>query len=222
MHFLEYAAEHGRLDAPLQEVERLNEWHAGFEERRQLLVEHQKLARVERVALRQAERHARDRALRVQRQNVEALLIQFMAQPRFVLGRVDAFDDLAVGRREPAAEFHAQASPPQLIVGMDITGMWDYIKLSVASSAARNPPCPKAFRARVGEFPACRDVRACSRVKAGWILRDSTGRSFRSVWRSPEELQDARHVVARFGIRRYTAEAPHRRLAGIVSRQRER
>ena len=129
VHVVQHAAEHRGRHAPLQEIERLHERHPGLEQRRQFLIEDQELAHVDPGRLRQVNRQASDRALRLQRQNVQALLFQLVAQPGFVLRRVDAFDDLAVGGGETAAKLHAQATPrrralcPQGIVSVDIIGM---------------------------------------------------------------------------------------------------
>ena len=90
----------------LQQVERLHQRHAGLEQRRQLLVEDQELAGGDALALRQPQRDAGDGALGLQREDEQPLLLELVAQPGFALGDVDAFDDLAAGRREPAAEFH--------------------------------------------------------------------------------------------------------------------
>ena len=70
-----------------------------------------------------------DRALRLQREDVQALLLELVAQPRLAVGDVHAFDDFAGGGGKPAAELHGQAawpraarisSRPQEIVSMDI------------------------------------------------------------------------------------------------------
>ena len=63
--------------------------------------------------LRQLQRHAGDRVLRLEREDEQPLLLELVAQTGFAVGDVDAFDDLAVGRREPAAKFHRNC---QLIV----------------------------------------------------------------------------------------------------------
>ena len=77
----------------------------------------------DRRAARQAERHAGDGALRPAARDEQALLLELVPQPRFAVGDVDAFDDFARGRREPAAELHGQAPPaePQEIAGVDIS-----------------------------------------------------------------------------------------------------
>ena len=61
-------------------------------------------------ALRQPQRDAGDGALRLQREDEQPLLLELVAQPRLVLGDVHAFDDLAVGRRETAAELHGSGT----------------------------------------------------------------------------------------------------------------
>ncbi len=52
------------------------------------------------------QRQPADGAFRLQRQDVEALLLELVAQPCFVLGRVDALDDFTARGREAAAELH--------------------------------------------------------------------------------------------------------------------
>src|SRR5262249_31499188 len=78
-HFLvdvfEQRSEQRRLHAPLQQIERLYERHAGLEQRRQFLVEDEELGRRDAPFARQVERHAGNRALWLQRENVEALLL---------------------------------------------------------------------------------------------------------------------------------------------------
>src|SRR5438876_10240638 len=60
------------------------------------------------MRLRQPQRDARDGALRLQREDVQALLFELVAKLRLRLGDVHAFNDFAVGRGDTAAEFHAQ------------------------------------------------------------------------------------------------------------------
>jgi hypothetical protein len=107
VHVVEHAAEGRRRHAALQQVERLYERHAGLQQRRELLVEHQKLTRVDPLALRQLQRDAADRVPRLKRQDEQPLLLELVPQTGFVVGDVDAFHDFAVGRCEPAAEFHS-------------------------------------------------------------------------------------------------------------------
>ena len=71
VHVVEHRTERRRLDAPLQQIERLHERHAGLEQRRQLLVEDEELARRNPPLLRQAEATAGNRALRLEREDVE-------------------------------------------------------------------------------------------------------------------------------------------------------
>ena len=106
---VEHAAEHRRLDPAPQQVERLHERHAGLEQRRQLLVEHEELAGRDPPRSAEPQRHAGHRAFRLQRQDVEALLLEVVAQPGFAVGRVDALDDLTARGREPAPELHYSA-----------------------------------------------------------------------------------------------------------------
>ena len=44
-------------------------------------------------------------------ENVEALFLEFAAQPRLVVGDVDAFNDFAARGAEPAAKFHEVTAP---------------------------------------------------------------------------------------------------------------
>ena len=60
-----------------------------------------------RVALRQLQRDAGDGVLGLEREDEQPLLLELVAQPGFAVGDVHAFDDFAVGRREPAAKFHS-------------------------------------------------------------------------------------------------------------------
>jgi hypothetical protein len=95
--------------AGAQDVERLDERHAGLEQRRQLLVEDEELAGRHLPPLRQ--RRQADAGQRappglLNGQDVEALLLELAAKTRLAIGDVDAFDDLAAGRAEPASKFH--------------------------------------------------------------------------------------------------------------------
>ena len=110
MHVVENRTEERRLDAPLQQIEGLHERHARLEQRGQLLVEDEELARRNALRLRQLERQAADRALLLQGQDEQALLLELVAQPCLAVGGIDALDDLSVWRGEPAPEFHGISS----------------------------------------------------------------------------------------------------------------
>jgi hypothetical protein len=102
--------EHGfeRLigDALPQDVERLDERHAGFQQGRELLIEDQKLRPADPAASSRRETGRRQPAAALQRQDVEALLLQLPAQAVFALGNVDPFQDFSPGGAEPASKFH--------------------------------------------------------------------------------------------------------------------
>ncbi len=111
VHVVQHRAEHRRLDPLPEEIERLNERHPGLEQRRQLLVENQKLGRRDRRPPRQPHGQSRDRSLRLEREDVEPFLLELVAQPGFCFGDVHALDDLAARRCEAAAELHCLRPP---------------------------------------------------------------------------------------------------------------
>ena len=90
-----------------QDVERLDQGHAGFEQRGQFLVEHQELAGGN-AAADAASGNASDPMPRRGRSDEDAdpLLLEFVAQVRFAVGDMELLDDLTVRRPEPAAIFH--------------------------------------------------------------------------------------------------------------------
>ena len=96
----------GELTRRLQEIQRLDERHAGLEQRRQLLIENEKLGRRDRRPARQPHGYPGDRSLRLEREDVKPLLFELVAQPGFCLGDVHALDDFAAGRCQAAAELH--------------------------------------------------------------------------------------------------------------------
>ena len=106
VHVVEDGLEERIGDAAAQQVERLHERHARLEQRRQLLVEDEELARADAPAPRQPEREPAEAPLRLEREDVQALLLELVAQARLAVGDVDALDDLAGRGDEPAAEFH--------------------------------------------------------------------------------------------------------------------
>src|SRR5262249_54637235 len=95
-----------RGDAALQQVERLDERHAGFQQRRQLLVEDQELAGRDALSLWQAQGDAGNPGLGLQRKDAEAVLFQLVTQAGFAVRDVHAFDNLPVRRRKTAAKLH--------------------------------------------------------------------------------------------------------------------
>ncbi len=85
VHVVQDAAEGRRRDTPPEQVERLHERHASLQQRRQLLVEHEKLER-------------RDSRLPGQ------------PQPQLAVGRGHTFGDFSAWRREPATELHGSGA----------------------------------------------------------------------------------------------------------------
>ena len=108
---VENASKDGRLDPALQKIERLHQRHARFEQCRKLLVEDEELVGVDPAPLRQADRQAADGAPALQRQDVEALLLEVVTQARLAVGHIHALDDFTVRRRQPAAELHSSGVP---------------------------------------------------------------------------------------------------------------
>ncbi len=111
VHVVQHRTEDRRADPLPEEIQRLNERHPGLEERRQLLIENQKLGRRDRRPARQPHGQSRDRSLRLEREDVETFLVELVAQPGFCLGGVHALDDFAAGRCEAAAELHGLRPP---------------------------------------------------------------------------------------------------------------
>ena len=103
---VQHAAEDRRLDPAPQQVERLHERHPGFEQRGELLVENEEIVGRDSPRTAELERDAGHRALRLQRQDVEALVLEVVAEPGFVLSRVDALYDLTARGGNPAPELH--------------------------------------------------------------------------------------------------------------------
>ena len=92
-----------------QDVERLDQRHAGLEQRRQLLVEDQELAgrdTARRVGSRSRPNAAPAGPLNAE--DVEALFLELLPEPRLGVGGVDAFDDLA------AREYRAGSGTPRV------------------------------------------------------------------------------------------------------------
>src|SRR4029079_15634968 len=89
-----------------QDVERLHQGHSGLEQRRELLIKDQELARRNSVATRKLEGTEGRPSRPLNAADVQALLFEFAPEARFVFGDVDPFDDLPAGCTEPAAELH--------------------------------------------------------------------------------------------------------------------
>ena len=109
VHVVEHDLEDRVGDALAQDVERLHERHARLEQRRQLLVEDEELAAGDLAPVRQRRQvDARQRAASglLDREDEKSLLLELAAQTRLAIGDVDAFDDLAARRPEPAPVLH--------------------------------------------------------------------------------------------------------------------
>src|SRR5438128_1713198 len=111
MNIVQHAAKHRRLHAPLQEVERLNERHAGLQQRRQFLVEYQKLALGHRRPLRQSERQPADRTLGLEGEDEQPFFVEIVAQSRLAVGRKHPFGDFARWRCDTTPELHELTAP---------------------------------------------------------------------------------------------------------------
>ena len=112
VHIVQDGFEHRVRQARAQNVERLHERHAGLEQRRQLLVEHEELVPGDfRAPLTERNAAEAEAAARAQRENVQAFLLELAAKVRFALRDVDPLDDLAGHGAESAAKFHLKACP---------------------------------------------------------------------------------------------------------------
>ena len=92
-------------DLPPQQIYRLHQRHPGLEERREFLVEDEKLVMGDLSPLRE-EAATGERCSLSERKDVQTLRFEIMAQARFVLSRVGSFDDLPRGGHQPTAKFH--------------------------------------------------------------------------------------------------------------------
>ncbi len=88
-----------------EDVERLDQRHAGFEQGRQLLVEYQKLVPGDLVAPPLQAEPAQP-AARAERQDVQPFVFELAAERDLALGDVDALDDFARRGAEAAAKLH--------------------------------------------------------------------------------------------------------------------
>ena len=127
--------------------------------------------------------------LRLEREDVQPLLLELVAQPGFAVGDVHAFDDLArwamPSRQRNSIRTVCRCSSREICR--------DYINFGTSLLEGLD-------RAAAGK---------------GWVAAARSGYRL-------DEREDARDVVARFGIRRNAAEPLHRRFAGVVGRQRQR
>ena len=126
-------------------------------------------SRVEmRRALRQPERSAAPRApARCMREDVQTLVLEFAAEPRFAVGDVNAFDDFAARGAEPAAEFHGLsvgvAFPAQDLVSVDIIGRSNPKLYNRPAGTAADGPCEvRQGSGRAGRMGKKRPVRLLS------------------------------------------------------------
>jgi hypothetical protein len=117
---VEHDLEHRVRDPLPEDVERLHERHPRLEQRREFLVEDEKLAAGNLATPRQGRQmHTRECAPTrlLDREDVQPLLLEFAAEPRLVIGDVHAFDDLSARCPEPAAIFHyLEDVAPRLIL----------------------------------------------------------------------------------------------------------
>jgi len=116
---VQHALEDDVRNALTQDVERLHQRHAGFEERRQFLVEDEELAAGDFVPVWQrGQVHPRERAPTglVNREDVKPFVLEFPAEPRLAVGDVHALDDLATRSAEATPEFHQYGEILRLIL----------------------------------------------------------------------------------------------------------
>jgi hypothetical protein len=85
---------------------RLDQRHAGLEQRRQFLVEHEKLARRNPLAPRHGQREPGKQVRRLQRDDAQPFLLEIVPQRRLGVGHMELFDDFAGLRSHPAAILH--------------------------------------------------------------------------------------------------------------------
>ncbi len=106
VHGVEHRLEHRVGQAAAEQVERLDQWHARLEERRELLVEFQKTRRADAPTPADAWQEPRQQPHGPHRQDQQALLFQLAPKLSFALGDVDAVDELAPRGSKPTAIFH--------------------------------------------------------------------------------------------------------------------
>jgi hypothetical protein len=106
VHVVEHRLEAGVRDPLAQNVERLDERHARFEQRGQLLIEDEELLPGDAAARAEGKRQARQAGPPLERKDVQPLFFQLLPQARLAVGDVDPLDDVAARRPEPTAKFH--------------------------------------------------------------------------------------------------------------------
>jgi hypothetical protein len=90
-----------------KQIHRLHQRHSGLEERRKFLVEDEEFMARDFAPFRQDVAAAQDTAL-PQRDDVQALGLEIMAETGLAFRRVGPLDDLATRRDQPTAKFHAK------------------------------------------------------------------------------------------------------------------
>src|SRR5690242_8839521 len=105
VNVVEHRLEHRIVQARSKNIERLHERHAGFEQRRQFLVEDKEFVAGYLAAL-AADGEAGKAEPRLECKDVQALVLELAPEGGFALGDVDALDNLTRRRPEPATEFH--------------------------------------------------------------------------------------------------------------------
>jgi len=110
LHFLvngvQDRLERGVCHSLPQDIERLHERHAGFEQSGQLLIEDQEFLRPYASASPATDRQARKAAAPLQREDDQPLFVELAPKAGLVLGDINAFADNAAGRGQPTAKFH--------------------------------------------------------------------------------------------------------------------
>ena len=94
------------VDSFPQDFERLDQRHARLQQRRELLVEHEELAGRYPAPAREAEVGQAEGSRALNGEDIQPFLLELPAKPRFVVGDVNAFDDVAARGAEPAAKLH--------------------------------------------------------------------------------------------------------------------
>src|SRR5687768_5294140 len=98
--------EDGVVDPPAENLERLDQWHPRLQQGRELLVEHEELARGYPPPAREADMGQAKRPGALNCEDVQPFFFELPAKPRLVIGNVNAFDDVAARGAEPAAKLH--------------------------------------------------------------------------------------------------------------------
>src|ERR671937_642723 len=106
LHVVQHGIEERIGHPTAQDIERLHERHAGFEQRRQLLIEDQELAHRHARPRRQRKSAEREAPGALDAEDVEALLLELAPEPRLAVGGVYPSEDLATRSSQPAAKFH--------------------------------------------------------------------------------------------------------------------